>query len=507
MEDIPVDLLTNVMQGFAVALDPANLLYCFVGVLSGTLIGVLPGLGPLAAIAFLLPVTFYIPVVPSLIMLAGIYYGAMYGGSTTSILVNIPGEAASVVTCLDGYQMALKGRAGPALGISAIGSFAAGTIGVVVLMLLAPPLARFALSFGPPEFTCLLFLALIIVAYVGSGETLKALMMGLFGLTIGTIGMDQISGFPRFSLGIWELQDGIGVVPVAIGVFGISEVLMNVETIKRRQVLTTSLKGIFPTIQDYKDSAYPILRGSLLGFFVGILPGGSHIITSFLSYGLEKRISKHPQKFGHGAIEGVAGPESANNAATSAAFVPLLSLGIPNNAVMALMLGALLIHGVVPGPRLISTEPELFWGIVGSMYVGNAMLLALNLPLVGLWVQVLRIPYRILLPMIIVFCLVGVYAVKGSHLEMFMVIIFGVFGYVMRKLRYDMATLVMGVIIGPMFETAFRQALLLSKGSFLIFVTRPISALLLAVSFVLIARTAVSLFKKETKILQTPDSD
>jgi putative tricarboxylic transport membrane protein len=495
-----MDLLTNVLQGFSVALDSTNLLYCFLGVLAGTLIGVLPGLGPLAAIAFLLPITFYIPVVPSLIMLAGIYYGAMYGGSTTSILVNIPGEAASVVTCLDGYQMALQGRAGPALGISAIGSFVAGTFGVVILMLLAPPLARFALKFGPAEFSSLLVLALIIVEYFGSGEPVKAMMMGALGLALSMIGTDQISGNPRFTFGIWELVDGVGVVPVAIGVFGISEVFLNVEVIQQRQLIKTTFKGVFPSIQDYRDSALPILRGSLLGFFVGILPGGSHIISSFLSYGVEKKVSKHPEKFGHGAIEGVAGPESANNAATSAAFVPLLSLGVPNNAVMALMLGAIIIHGVVPGPRLISDQPQLFWGVIGSMYVGNAMLLALNLPLVGLWVQVLRVPYRILLPMILIFCLVGVYSINASLFEMLLVIIFGLFGYIMRKLNYEMAPLIMSVIIGPMLETAFRQSLLLSRGSFSIFITRPISAFFLVISVVLLAQTAVSFVVKRIAI-------
>jgi len=501
-----MDLLANVLQGFSVALDPANLLYCFLGVLAGTLVGVLPGLGPLAAIALLLPITFYVPVVPALIMLAGIYYGAMYGGSTTSILVNIPGEAASVVTCLDGYQMALQGRAGPALGISAIGSFVAGTLGVVILMLLAPPLARFALKFGPAEFSSLLVLALVIVAYIGSGEPIKAIMMGALGLALGMIGTDQISGNPRFSFGIWELVDGVGVVPVGIGVFGISEVFLNVEVIERRELIKTTFKGLFPSIQDYRDSALPILRGTLLGFFVGMIPGGNPIISSFLSYGVEKKVSKHPEKFGHGAIEGVAGPESANNSSTSAAFVPLLSLGVPNNAVMALMLGAIIIHGIVPGPRLIIDQPQLFWGVICSMYIGNAMLLALNLPLVGLWVQVLRVPYRLLLPMILIFCLVGVYSINASLFEMLLVIIFGLFGYIMRKLDYEMAPVIMGVIIGPMLETAFRQSLLLSKGSLWIFINRPISAFFLGVAVILLARTAISsAIKRRSKTIDHID--
>mgnify|MGYP001049645198 CR=1 FL=1 len=491
-----MDLLTNVLNGFSVALEPTNLFFCFLGALSGTLIGVLPGLGPLSAIAFLLPATFYIPVVPALIMLAGIYYGAMYGGSTTSILVNIPGEAASVVTCLDGYQMARQGRAGPALGIAAIGSFIAGTMGVILLMLMAPPLARVALKFGPPEYSALLFLALIIVSFIGSGEPLKALMMVALGLAIGMIGTDQITGNPRFAFGIRELQDGVGIAPMAIGVFGISEVFLNVERRERRQLLKAAFRGIFPSLQDYKDSFFPIFRGSLLGFFIGILPGGNPIISSFISYGMEKKLSRHPERFGHGAIAGVAGPESANNSTTSGAFVPLLSLGVPNNAVMALMLGAIIIHGVVPGPTLITDKPQLFWGILCSMYIGNAMLLALNLPLVGLWVQVLRVPYRVLFPMILIFCLIGVYSLNASAFEMILVLIFGVFGYVMRKLDYEMAPLIMGVIIGPMLETALRQSLLLSKGNFSIFVARPIAACFLGIAAIFLMRTVFSFVRK-----------
>jgi putative tricarboxylic transport membrane protein len=471
-----MDLLGNVLHGFAVSLEPTNLFYCFVGALAGTLIGVLPGLGPLSAIALLLPATLNIPLIPALIMLAGIYYGAMYGGSTTSILVNIPGEAASVVTCLDGYQMARQGRAGPALGISAIGSFIAGTLGVVFLMVLAPPLAKAALKFGPPEYFSLFLLALVVVSFIGSGDPAKALMMMALGLCLGLIGSDPISGNPRFALGIRELQDGVGIAPVAIGLFGISEVLLNVEKIERREIFQTSFRGLLPSFQDLKNSFNPILRGSLLGFFVGILPGGNPVISSFFSYGLEKRVSKHPERFGHGAIEGVAGPEAANNATTSGAFVPLLSLGIPSNAVMALMLGAFVIHGVLPGPNLISDKPQVFWGVLCSMYVGNAMLLALNLPLVGLWVQVLKIPYRVLFPMILLFCLIGVYGLNASVLEMILVIIFGVFGYIMRKLEFEMAPLILGLIVGPMMELAVRQSLLLSKGSFTIFISRPISA-------------------------------
>ncbi len=497
VEDFQVDLLSSVFHGFAVALDPTNLLFCLVGCVAGTLIGVLPGLGPLAAIAFLLPTTFHVPVIPALIMLAGIYYGAMYGGSTTSILVNIPGEAASVVTCLDGYQMARRGRAGAALGISAMASFIAGTLGVAILMALAPPLAKLALKFGPAEYTSLLLLALVIVSFIGGGEPLKAMTMGVLGLAIGMIGTDMVSGNPRFTFGVFELQDGVGIVPVAIGVFGIAEVFANVEIIEVRQLLKTSFKNLWPTIRDYRDSAWPIIRGSLMGFFVGVLPGGNPIIASVVSYGVEKKMAKNPERFGHGAIEGVAGPEAANNAATSGAFVPLLSLGVPNNAVMALMLGAMVIHGVVPGPGMIGEKPDLFWGIVCSMYVGNAMLLALNLPLVGLWVQVLRVPYRVLMPLILIFCVIGVYAVNSSIFETALVVVFGVFGFLMRKLGYDQAPLIMGVILGPMLENNFRQALLLSRGSFAIFVGSPISSGLLAIVAIFLGRSLyLSLVKR-----------
>jgi putative tricarboxylic transport membrane protein len=469
-----MDLLSSVINGFQVALEPTNLFFCFIGCLFGTLIGVLPGLGPLAAIAFLLPVTYYVPVVPALIMLAGIYYGAMYGGSTTSILVNIPGEAASVVTCLDGYAMAQQGRAGPALGIAAIGSFVAGTFGIFILMILAPPLARFSLRFGPPEYATLLFLALVVIATISSGDQVKGFLMLAVGAALGLIGSDPISGNARFALGIYELHDGVGIAPLAIGLFGVSEVFQNAEIILRQEVIKTSFKDMLPSWKDYKDSWAAIVRGSFLGFFIGILPGGNPIVASFLSYGLEKKVSKHPERFGQGAIEGVAGPESANNSATSGAFIPLLSMGVPNNAVMALMLGAMMIHGVVPGPQLIDKAPQLFWGVIISMYIGNAMLLALNLPLIGLWVQLLRVPYRLLFPVILMFCLVGVYAINYSRFEMLLVIIFGTAGYLLRKVNFEMAPLIMGAIIGPMIETAIRQSLMLSQGSFTIFMSRPI---------------------------------
>jgi len=430
----------------------------------GTLVGVLPGIGPLAAIALLLPSTFYIPPVSALIMLAGIYYGAMYGGSTTSILVNIPGEPASVVTCIDGYEMAKKGRAGPALGISAFGSFIAGTISIMLLMLLAPVLGRWALKFGPPEYFSLMFLGLTILIYLANGPIMKALIMAVFGLILGIIGSDIISGKERFTFGIIELNDGVGMVPVVMGLFGVSEVLVNIEGLVRREITGAKIKGLLPNKQDWNDSIGPILRGTFLGFFVGVLPGGTAMLSSFGSYAMEKRLSKHPDQFGKGAIAGVAGPESANNAASQGAFVPLLTLGIPSNSVMALMLGALIIHGLQPGPLLMKEHPDVFWGTIISMYVGNGMLLVLNLPLIGIWVQILRIPYRILFPLILLFCLIGVYSVNNSIMEIWFMIIFGIFGYFMRKFKYEMPPLVLALILGPMFENALRQSLILFGG-------------------------------------------
>ena len=378
-----MELLNYLFLGFSVVFEPMNLFYCFTGVLIGTLVGVLPGLGPVAAMSLLLPATFHTTPVASIIMLAGIYYGAMYGGSTTSILVNIPGEAASVMTCIDGYQMARQGRAGPALGISAFGSFIAGTIGIIGMMLISPPLVNFALKFGPPEYFSLMVLGLMVLTFLTSASMIRALMMATFGLMVGTIGLDNISGLARFTFNIPELLDGVGLVPVVMGLFGISEVLLNLELKTTREVFTTKVKGLLPTLEDWAGSIWAILRGTVLGFFLGILPGGGAVIASFVSYAVEKRVAKHPERFGKGAIEGVAAPEAANNAAAQGAFIPLLTLGIPSNVVMALLLGALIVHGVTPGPLLLSQHPQLFWGVVASMYVGNIMLLALNLPLIG----------------------------------------------------------------------------------------------------------------------------
>jgi len=482
-----MEILNNIFYGFSVAFIPANILYCFIGVFIGTLIGVLPGIGPVGAMSILLPVTVQIPPISSIIMLAGIYYGSMYGGSTTSILVNIPGEAASVVTCLDGYQMAKQGRAGPALGIAAFGSFIAGTLSVVGLAFLAPPLGEWALKFGPPEYFSVMVLGMTMLIYLASGSIPKAMMMALVGVLVASVGMDATSATQRFTLGILELNDGIGLIPLAMGLFGISEVLINVEQGLKRELAKEKIKGLLPTRQDWKDSTAPIARGSLLGFLFGILPGGGGVTSSFISYAVEKRVSRHPEKFGKGAIEGVAGPESANNAATGGGFVPLLTLGIPSNPAMAMLLGALLIHGMQPGPLLMQKQPDLFWGVVTSMYVGNGMLLLLNLPMIGIWVQVLKIPYRILFPLILLFCLIGAYSINNSVADVLIMIFFGIVGYLMRKFEYEGAPLILAYVLGPMLEISLRQSLTISSGSFAIFFTRPIAAggMLLAILLIL----------------------
>lgn len=476
LKGVKIGFFSDILFGFQVALQPGNLFLAFVGCLIGTLVGVLPGLGPSAAISLLLPTSFHLTPVGSIILLAGIYYGAMYGGSTTSILVNIPGEAASVVTTLDGYQMARQGRAGPALAVSAIGSFIAGTASVVGLMFLAPTLAKAALSFGPPEYTSLMILGFVILTFLAKSSMPKVLIMGAFGLFLSTIGLDLVSGESRFTLSINELMDGIGLIPVVMGLFGISEVLLNLEQMReRKEILSGKISNLFPTKEDWRRFIPASLRGTIIGFFLGILPGGGAILSSFVSYAIEKKISKHPEKFGTGEIEGVAAPESANNSATGGAFIPLMTLGIPANVVMAILLGALMIHGLTPGPMLIKEHPELFWGLVASMYIGNTMLLVLNLPLIGIWVQFLRIPYHILFPLIILFCLIGVYSISNSILDIVIMIIFGVIGYFMRKTEYEGAPLIMALVLGGMFENALRQSLILAEGRFIIFFSRPIS--------------------------------
>jgi putative tricarboxylic transport membrane protein len=437
----------------------------------------------------------------AIIMLAGIYYGAMYGGSTTSILVNIPGEAASVVTCLDGYQMARQGRAGPALGIAALGSFIAGTVGLMGLMFFAPLLGAFALGFGPPEYFAITFLGLTLVSYLSRSTMLKSMLMALLGLLLGTIGTDPISGQERFSYGSLTLSDGLGLVPVAMGLFGIAEVLDNLGKRVRGEVYAQAIKGLLPDRQDWKESFWPIVRGSLVGFFIGLLPGPSGAMSSFASYAMEKRLSRNPEKFGKGAIEGVAGPESANNSSTAGAFIPLLSLGLPSNIVMALFIGALLIHGVQPGPLFMKNYPELFWGVVASMYVGNLMLLVLNLPLIGIWVRLLRVPYAVLYPLILLFCCIGVYSINNNLVEILIMIIAGVGGLLLRRSGFDGAPFLLALVLGPLMESSLRQALLISRGSFAIFFTRPVSGVLMLLAVAFLATALVPLLKAERERL------
>ncbi len=494
-----MDIFSGLWSGFQVVFQPVHFLYCFLGVFVGTLVGVLPGIGPVGAMSILLPTTFGVSPVAGVVMLAGIYYGAMYGGSTTSILVNIPGEAASVVTCLDGYQMARKGRAGPALGMSALGSFIGGTFSIIALMFLAYPLSEVAVQFGPPEYFSLMCMGLVVVTYLAKGSLSKALVMAILGLILGVVGTDPISGKLRFTLGFAELADGIDLVPLAMGLFGISEVLTNIEKPIKRVIFEAKIEHLLPNREDWKRSTGPIIRGSVVGFFLGILPGGGSILASFVSYSMEKKISKHPEQFGTGAIEGLAGPETANNAATGGAFVPLLALGIPPNVVMALLFGALLVHGVYPGPMLMKQHPEIFWGTIASMYVGNAMLLVLNLPLIGLWVKLLKVPYRILFPLILLFTLIGSYTINNKTFDVLVMIVSGLAGYILRKFEYEEAPLILAFILGPILEQAFRQSLIMSNGSLAVFLTRPIALVALALSAFLLASTVIGVFRQARK--------
>ncbi|MFL5088752.1 MAG: tripartite tricarboxylate transporter permease [Xanthobacteraceae bacterium] len=484
--------IASLLHGFAVALQPDNLWYAFLGCLVGTLVGVLPGIGPLSGISILLPVTFGLNATQAVIMLAGIYYGSQYGGSTTSILMRIPGEASSVMTCIDGHAMAMKGRAGAALCIAAVGSWIAGTFGIVVLTVVAPPLANIALRFGPPEYTALLILGLIFLAYMSSTSLIRTLTMACTGLMLGMIGIDNMTGHFRYSFDLAELGDGIGIVPVAVGLFGLGEILATPSAKIVGEVISPRLRDLLPNREEWRQSVLPIARGSVLGFIIGIIPGSAHIISSFLSYALEKRVAKHPEEFGKGAVAGVAGPESANNAASTGAFVPMLALGLPTGPITAVLIGALMIHGVAAGPQLVNEHPDVFWGFVASMYVGNLMLLALNLPLVGLFVSVLRIPYAYLYPLIIMFCIIGVYEVSHSIVDVWIMLIMGVVGYGLRKFGFDPAPLVLGLVIAPMFEQSLRQSLIMSNGNYLIFFQRSISLALLAVSIVLLILSAVS---------------
>ncbi len=491
-----MEAVSGLANGFAQVLTGTNLYYCFIGSLVGTLIGVLPGIGPLAAMSLLLPATAALTPVAAMSMLAALFYGAMYGGSTTSILVRIPGEAASVVTCLDGYEMAKRGRAGAALGMAALGSFIAGTLSLVLLTFFSPMLSEVALSFGPPENAALMLLGLVCTILLIEGSALKGLIMIGFGAFLASIGMDNVTGTERFTLGTVNLTGGIDLLALVIGLFGISEILANVETQIRAQVVKAKIGSLLPSLDEWRRSAVPIVRGSGLGFILGLIPGGGPVTAAFMSYAVEKRLSRHPERFGKGEIAGVAGPESANNSAVAAGMIPLMSLGLPGNAVTALLMGALVIQGVQPGPMFIVQKPEVFWGVVASMYMGNVFLLILNLPLIGLWVQLLRVPYHVLFPLILLFSIVGAYSANKNVFDLWVMLGLGVLGYVLRKLRYELAPLVLAFVLAPMLEQAIRQSMVMSPEGAAIFVTRPLSLGLLGlvaalVGYVLFSRRRI----------------
>jgi putative tricarboxylic transport membrane protein len=494
------------LSGLVIAAEPGNLLYCFLGALIGTLIGVLPGVGPVATIAMLLPMTFYLAPIPALIMLAGIFYGAQYGGSTTAILVNLPGENSSVVTCLDGYQMARKGRAGPALAVAALSSLFAGIFATFFIVLLAPPMARFALAFGAAEYFALMVLGLIAAIVLAHGSILKALGMITLGLMLSMVGTDLSSGAIRFTFGIPQLTDRLDFVPLAMGVFAVAEVIRNLENPEPRQTLTTRFRDLWPTRDDFRRCWPVVLRSSALGSVLGLLPGGGAMLSSFAAYSVEKRLARDPSRFGTGAVEGVAAPESANNAGAQTSFVPLLTLGIPGNAVIALMAGAMMIHGVQPGPQVMTSNPKLFWGVIASMILGNAMLVVINLPLVFIWVKLLSVPYRMFYPAILAFCCIGVYTMSYSVFDIAMLMVFGLMGYVLLRWKCEPAPLLLSFVLGPLLEDNFRRALNISDGDFMIFIERPISAVLLALAVLLVGvlvtpslrRTRQSAFENES---------
>ena len=503
-----MELLDGLRLGFETALRPENIFFAFLGVLLGTAVGVLPGIGPTGTIALLLPLTFgFAEPVTAIIMLAGIYYGAQYGGSTTAILINVPGETSSAVTAIDGHEMARRGRAGAALATAAIGSFIAGTIGTVVLVLFAPPLADIALSFGSAEYFSLVILGLVTSIALASGSTLKALAMIILGILFGTVGQDLNTGTPRFTFGVLELYSGISFVSVAIGMFGIAEILRNLEDVKRRTMLVNKVKGLWLTREDMRRIVAPILRGTALGSALGILPGGGHILASFGSYALEKRVSRTPKEFGHGAIEGVAGPESANNAAAQTSFIPLLTLGLPPHPVMALMLGAFIIHGIQPGPNVIEEEPALFWGLIASMWIGNLLLVVLNLPLIGIWVKMLAIPYRILFPAIIAFACVGTFAIGFNAIDVYAIAFFGLLGYFLVKLGCEPAPLLLGFVLGPLLEEHLRRAMVIARGDPTVFLTRGTSlALLILAAVALIVAVLPAIRRKREVVFAEEDA-
>ena len=492
-----MEIFSNLLLGFQTAASAGNLVYCLIGVALGTAIGVLPGLGPAATIAMLLPITFGLEPVSSLIMLAGIFYGAQYGGSTTAILVNLPGESSSVITALDGHAMAKRGQAGKALATAALGSFFAGTVTTLLIALFSPPLAEMALKFGPAEYFSLMVLGLVASVVLANGSLLHAFGMIIFGLLLGMIGTDVNSGVARFSFDVPELTDGISFVVVAMGVFGIGEIIGNLQNEAERSVMVKKVTGLMLDKEDFKAIAAPVVRGTILGSVLGVLPGGGAMLSSFAAYALEKKISKNAANFGKGAIEGVAAPEAANNAGAQASFIPMLTLGIPGNTVMALMIGAMIIQGIQPGPSVMTEQPALFWGIVVSMWIGNVFLVILNLPLIGIWVKLLRVPYRILFPAILVFCTIGVYSLKNDPFDIYTTAAFGIIGYIWSKLRCEGAPLLLGLVLGPMMEENFRRALLLSRGNYGTFIERPLSASLLAVALLLVIIVALPSIKKK----------
>src|SRR3954454_13932646 len=490
-------ILHNLVIGFGVAVTPIHLLYALIGVLLGTLIGVLPGIGPVATIAMLLPITFNLQPVSALIMLAGIYYGAQYGGSTTAILVNLPGESSSVVTCLDGYQMARRGRAGPALAIAALGSFFAGCVATLVIAVAAPPLAEVALKFGPSEYFSLMVLGLVAAVVLAHGSLIKAIAMVVFGLLLGLIGTDVNSGVLRFTFDVPELSDGIGFVVVAMGMFGTAEIIANLEQGEEREIFTAKVGSLMPSKEDWKRMWAPILRGTALGSMLGILPGGGALLASVGAYTLEKKVSKYGHEFGKGAIEGVAAPESANNAGAQTSFIPMLTLGIPGNAVMALMIGAMMIQGIAPGPQVMTEKPQLFWGMIASMWVGNLMLVVLNLPLIGMWIKLLTVPYRYLYPSILVFMAIGVYSLSNNAFDVLIMAAFGILGYICVKLECEPAPMILGFILGPLMEENLRRAMLLSRGDPTVFFTKPISAGFMIASVILLVIVGLPAIRKK----------
>ena len=492
-----MELFHNLIFGFGVAFSLQNLMYCFIGVLVGTLIGVLPGIGPMATIAMLLPLTYGVPPVAAMIMLAGIYYGAMYGGSTTSILVNLPGETASVVTCIDGYQMARQGRAGVALAIAAMGSFFAGTVCTLIVAMFGPPLAQVALEFGSPEYFSLMLMGLVTAAVLAQGDMLKSLAMVILGLLLGIVGSDVDSGIKRFCFGFYELADGIGFVIIAVGVFAVGlEIISNLSDPEERVVFTSKVGSLYPTRQDLKMAIAPILRGTGLGAFLGILPGTTPSIATFASYMIEKKVAKDPSRFGHGAIEGVAAPEAANNADAQCKFIPMLTLGIPASGTMALMLGALMIQGITPGPGVMTQKPDLFWGMIASMWIGNLMLVILNLPLIGMWVSLLKVPYRLLFPAIMVFSAIGIYSTNNASFDVYLAAIFGILGIAWRLLGCSPVPMLLGFVLGPMMEENLRRALQVSDGDPSVFLTRPISLAFIVVSVLIFAIMMLPAVKK-----------